>query len=76
MFTASVLSAIGLIHAYDLTEAGVQGRFIFTTVDDKLILLAAPAFTIMYSLGAVFLLIMNHVYASPGIKPASENISI
>jgi AGZA family xanthine/uracil permease-like MFS transporter len=44
--TAAVLSMAGLIHAYELTPAGVKNRFG---------LAAAPGFGIMYALGALFL---------------------
>jgi adenine/guanine/hypoxanthine permease len=44
--TAAVLSMVGLIHAYDLTPAGVENRFG---------LAAAPGFGAMYALGALFL---------------------
>jgi adenine/guanine/hypoxanthine permease len=44
--TAAALSMAGLIHAYDLTPRGVEGRFGFA---------AAPAFGAMYGLGALFL---------------------
>jgi adenine/guanine/hypoxanthine permease len=46
MGAAALLSWIGLIHAYDLTELGVQNRFGWA---------AAPDFALIYGLGAVFL---------------------
>jgi len=48
--TAAVLSAVGLIHAYQLTPAGVQNKFG---------LLAAPDFALMYGLSAVFLVLLH-----------------
>ena len=49
---AAVLSMIGLIHAYDLTEAGVQNRFG---------LWAAPRFAVAYGVSAVLLLLLHAV---------------
>jgi AGZA family xanthine/uracil permease-like MFS transporter len=49
---AAVLSALGVIHAYELTPTGVQNRFG---------LLAAPEFALMYALSAGFLLLMHMV---------------
>jgi len=43
---AAVLSLTGLIHAYELTPAGVQNVFGVA---------AAPTFAVMYGLSAVFL---------------------
>jgi AGZA family xanthine/uracil permease-like MFS transporter len=48
---AAVLSAVGLIHAYELTPAGVQNKFG---------LMAAPDFALMYALTAGFL-VLAHV---------------
>ena len=48
--TASLLSMVGLIHAYDLTAAGVQNKFG---------LLAAPAFAATYGLSAALLLLLH-----------------
>ena len=50
MAAASVLSMVGLIHAYDLTEQGLQNRFG---------LAAAPAFAITYGATAVVLVVMG-----------------
>ncbi len=50
-FAASVLSFLGLIHAYRLTETGLQNKFGFT---------AAPEFGIMYLLVAGILLILHY----------------
>jgi len=50
--TASVLSMVGLIHAYDLTPSGVQ---------NKLGIVAAPDFAIMYGLCAAFLVLLHFV---------------
>lgn len=47
---AAVLSLTGLIHAYDLTAAGVQNKFGFA---------AAPAFAVMYGLSALLLLCLH-----------------
>ena len=44
--TAAVLSMVGLIHAYELTPAGIENRFG---------LAAAPGFGVMYALGALLL---------------------
>ncbi|MBI3302698.1 MAG: NCS2 family permease [Deltaproteobacteria bacterium] len=48
--TAAVLSAVGLIHAYELTPAGVQNKFG---------LAAAPDFALMYGLSAGFLVLLH-----------------
>jgi len=48
--TAMILSAVGLIHAYTLTPAGVQNKFG---------LAAAPDFALTYGLGAVLLLALH-----------------
>jgi AGZA family xanthine/uracil permease-like MFS transporter len=53
---AAVLSALGVIHAYELTPTGVQNRFG---------LLAAPEFALMYALSAGFLVLM-HVMGRKG----------
>ena len=47
---ASALSLTGLIHAYELTPAGVQNRFGWA---------AAPSFALVYALGAVCLLALH-----------------
>jgi len=48
--TAALLSMIGLIHAYELAPSGVLNKFgIF----------AAPAFAIMYALGAGLLVLLH-----------------
>lgn len=73
--TAAVLSMIGLIHAYELTPSGVQNKFgIF----------AAPAFAIMYGLGAGLLVLLHvmerssghSVRGDPGLeqKPAARSV--
>ena len=49
---AAILSAVGLIHAYELTSAGVQNKFG---------LLAAPEFAAMYALTAGFLVLVHMV---------------
>jgi AGZA family xanthine/uracil permease-like MFS transporter len=50
MAVAAGLSALGVIHAYELTPAGVQNKFG---------LLAAPEFALMYGLSAGFLLLLH-----------------
>ena len=50
MGIAAVLSAIGVIHAYELTAIGVQNKFG---------LAAAPEFALMYALSAGFLLLLH-----------------
>jgi AGZA family xanthine/uracil permease-like MFS transporter len=47
---AAVLSALGVIHAYELTATGVQNKFG---------LAAAPEFALMYGLSAGFLLLLH-----------------
>jgi AGZA family xanthine/uracil permease-like MFS transporter len=47
---AALFSAVGLIHSYKLTPAGVEPRFEWFT--------AAPAFAIAYAAGAVLLMVM------------------
>lgn len=49
-FAASALSFTGVIHAYELTEAGVQNKFG---------LLAAPEFGAVYALVGVILLVLH-----------------
>jgi AGZA family xanthine/uracil permease-like MFS transporter len=44
MLAASVMSAVGLIHAYQLTDKGVENHFAWFT--------AAPDFAIAYAIGA------------------------
>jgi AGZA family xanthine/uracil permease-like MFS transporter len=51
MLAASALSGIGLIHAYQITPAGVENKFGWFT--------AAPAFTVVYALGAVVLFALS-----------------
>ncbi len=53
MLAASTLSAFGLIHAYTLTPAGLEGRLGWW---------AAPQFTLVYAAGAAFL-VLCHMYA-------------
>ncbi len=50
MMVAAGLSALGVIHAYELTPVGVQNKFG---------LLAAPEFTLMYGLSAGFLALLH-----------------
>jgi len=47
---AAVLSAIGLIHAYDLTPLGVQNTFG---------VMASPEFAVMYGISAAFLVLVS-----------------
>lgn len=47
---AALLSLTGLIHAYELTELGVQNRFGWA---------AAPDFALIYALGALFLVVLH-----------------
>ncbi|MGE0683499.1 MAG: NCS2 family permease [Candidatus Binatia bacterium] len=47
---AALLSALGVIHAYELTTTGVQNKFG---------LMAAPEFALMYGLSAGFLLLLH-----------------
>ena len=58
---AALLSLTGLIHAYDLTTAGVQNKFGLT---------AAPDFAFAYGLGALFLVGLHvHARRSPSPPP-------
>lgn len=59
---AAGLSLVGLIHAYDLTPAGVQNKFG---------LAAAPAFAVMYGVSAM-LLVLFHVAGQAGEEGESE----
>ncbi len=59
---AAVLSMIGLIHAYQLTPAGVENRFGFA---------AAPGFGVMYALAAMGLVALHFV--GPGPRPSSAS---
>jgi AGZA family xanthine/uracil permease-like MFS transporter len=47
---AAGLSAVGLIHAYDLTPLGVQNKFG---------VIAAPEFAVMYAISAAFLVLVS-----------------
>jgi AGZA family xanthine/uracil permease-like MFS transporter len=47
---AAGLSAVGLIHAYDLTPTGIRNKFG---------LAAAPDFALMYGLGAMLLVFLH-----------------
>jgi AGZA family xanthine/uracil permease-like MFS transporter len=47
---AAGLSAVGLIHAYDLTPLGVQNKFG---------VMAAPEFAAMYGISAAFLVLVS-----------------
>jgi AGZA family xanthine/uracil permease-like MFS transporter len=60
MAAAAVLSAVGLMHGYELTALGVQARFAPAMTDDGLVLVAAPAFAMAYGLGALLLVLIHH----------------
>jgi AGZA family xanthine/uracil permease-like MFS transporter len=47
---AAGLSAVGLIHAYDLTPLGIQNKFG---------VMAAPEFAVMYAISATFLVLVS-----------------
>lgn len=51
----AALSAVGLIHAYDLTPLGIENRFAPVVDNGRWVLMAAPAFALMYALAAGFL---------------------
>ncbi|HSI65737.1 MAG TPA: NCS2 family permease [Candidatus Saccharimonadia bacterium] len=61
---ASLFSAVGLIHAYKLTPAGVENHFAWFT--------AAPAFAIGYAAGAVLLLVMGVMQAKGEVETRGE----
>ena len=57
---ATLLSATGLIHAYTLTPAGIQNHFISLQISPPPSLhLAAPAFTLIYTLTTLLLLLLH-----------------
>jgi AGZA family xanthine/uracil permease-like MFS transporter len=58
MFAGAILSATGLIHAYTLTEAGVQNRFGW---------MAAPDFATVYALSGLVLLWL-HAHHDRGLS--------
>ena len=60
---ASALSAIGVIHSWRLTPAGVEGRIGW---------LAAPEFALSYAAGAVFLLICAWWARQTGAEPEAH----
>jgi len=60
MALAAILSCFGVIHAYTLTPAGIEGRLGWDS---------APAFALSYAAGAMFLLFC-HCYAR-SVKPES-----
>jgi adenine/guanine/hypoxanthine permease len=62
-FAAAMLSAIGVIHAYELTAAGVQNKFGW---------FAAPEFAIAYGLVAAVLIALHFWQAR---KPSPESTS-
>ena len=51
MLAASALSGIGFIHSYQITPSGVENKFGWFT--------AAPAFTVVYALGAGVLFVLS-----------------
>ena len=64
LLAASVLSAVGLIHAYTLTPSGVENHFAWFT--------AAPDFAIAYAVAAGLLWVVGRgkmTLHSPGGKP-------
>jgi AGZA family xanthine/uracil permease-like MFS transporter len=60
LLSASVFSAVGLIHAYKLTPNGVENHFAWFT--------AAPEFSIAYAVGAGLLWL-----AGKDSAPINEN---
>ena len=60
---AAILSFVGLIHAFDLTAAGVKNKFG---------LLAAPEFGAMYGLSAALMVILHFCGGSEREEPQSE----
>jgi AGZA family xanthine/uracil permease-like MFS transporter len=59
---AAVLSLVGLIHAYELTPAGVQNTFLRLELAPNIrLLIAAPEFTIVYGLTALLLVLLHWV---------------
>ncbi len=65
---AAALSALGLIHAYTLTDFGPINRFAFTLIDGERVWVAAPQFTIAYLLGAGYLVLLH---INKGLAPES-----
>jgi AGZA family xanthine/uracil permease-like MFS transporter len=61
---ASLLSMVGLMHAYELTPLGVRNRFGVA---------AAPAFGAMYALTAAFLAGLHFVGGAPGQDHSGES---
>jgi adenine/guanine/hypoxanthine permease len=57
LLAAAVLSAVGLIHAYDLTPNGVENRFGWFT--------AAPEFSLAYAVGATLLWLLGRDRLNP-----------
>lgn len=53
MFVGAILSATGLIHAYTLTESGIQNKFGW---------LAAPDFAAIYALTGLILLGLHFMH--------------
>jgi len=60
---ASVLSFVGLIHAFDLTALGVRNKFGIW---------AAPEFGAMYGLSAALMVILHFCGGSEDEEPQSE----
>lgn len=53
---ASLLSAIGLIHAFDWSSTGIDYKYLSIQSDPFKIEMAAPTFAMMYAIGALMLL--------------------
>jgi len=64
---AGVLSALGLIHAYELTETGIQNKFGIW---------AAPKFAIAYFGAALVLLALHFLNRGKGSVEVGEEISV
>jgi AGZA family xanthine/uracil permease-like MFS transporter len=64
MASAAILSWFGVIHAYTLTPAGIEGRLGWDT---------APAFALPYAAGAIFLLFCDW-YARLRVRTDSRQI--
>ncbi len=61
MLAASALSAVGLIHAYQLTPSGVENKFAWFN--------AAPDFAIVYAVAAGLLFALGKSHESGASKP-------
>lgn len=63
MFAASVLSFCGVLHSYDLSPAGLEGRIGLAMV---------PSFTLSYAAGSAFLLVCHWYVRRPSRTGAEE----